>query len=406
MFMALNETATEPWTGMPPVGAVQGVVTIAPGAGLGESDLEWFARRFPLVPHRAPICLELAERIASEVPGPVDYDQVVSIHGDDTVKAVAKARIALDRAVVIASDCRRPEVAIDLCRRHLDIYTALDGPVRLTTTAGMLEPARNLVRLLSLRGQTDQAVALVTELASALRTGRPAMVSGASLPLDRIQGTREELQRRADHARYGLLADGIKAYALAGRWADAAYLVEDLDGLSPHLTEPRQALIMASLTGQDLDGARRHLAAAVGTERWEEEIASCLAVLVAAPADRPVAAEAMVTAFWASEPDSHLAVYRARYGVTTALLAHASGHQDADDVARQVVAEAIQIDDAHAAYEVLRHLPGGMPPHEREVLEGVVDRSGLAGDRLTDQLLTALLSGVQDAVTTLEEALY
>src|SRR5690606_37701599 len=103
---------------------------------------------------------------------------------------------------------------------------------------------------------------------------------GASLPLDRIEVTPDDrrhwtAQSWAAHVRTGLLADGIKAYALADRWTEAAYLVEDLEGLSPYLTEPRQAMILAGLTGHDLPGARRHLAETAGAWRWEDEIATC-----------------------------------------------------------------------------------------------------------------------------------
>lgn len=428
--MALNETATEPMTDPATTPATSMAAQVAgsatteaappvPWPEAGPEGLAWFARRFPLVPRRALRCSDLDERIVIEVAGPADRDLTGQIHGSDPGMLVARARLALDRAAVIASDCRRPDVAVDLCQRHLDIYTnhytARPGPVSLFMADAMLEPARNLARLLSLQGQTDEAVALITELATAVADRRPALVAGASLPLDRIEVTPDDrrhwtAQSWAAHVRTGLLADGIKAYALADRWTEAAYLVEDLEGLSPYLTEPRQAMILAGLTGHDLPGARRHLAETAGAWRWEDEIATCLRVLTAAPPDRLAMVEVMVAAFRASVPEWQLAPYRARYGVTVTLLARAAGHRDTDDVARQLVAEALDVRDGHAAREVLRHLPDRLTVDEHAVLGEVVDRSGLTGGptgkQLSGKRLVALRDVAEVAVGTLEEALY
>ncbi|MFD2024045.1 hypothetical protein [Promicromonospora aerolata] len=317
---------------------------------------------------------------------------------------VLLAAIALDRAAGLASDCQRPKETTAILRRHLGAYaelTTLSVPVAIA----MLEPATDLARLHAIAGRTDQALSWLTHLMHAVRTGSRTPVDRYMLSLDRVDGAPEELRLLRDWAWSRLLADAVKVLAVAGRWSEASDLVTRHSGPATRLTETRQVLVVAHLVDGELEAARHHLAETTPTELWEVEVASCLRALAAEPADRADEVAAMLTTFRQSRPEPLHAAYRARYGVTVARLAHATGHPYAD-IARQLAAEAITLRDGHAAREVLRNVGGCLSRKDVAALTRNVTRAGLTGDHLTGYNLTRLRATVHRAATNLHIALH
>ncbi|MDR7381161.1 hypothetical protein [Promicromonospora iranensis] len=291
-----------------------------------------------------------------------------------------------------------------ILRQHLGAYAE---QVTLSVPAAivMLGPATDFARLRAMSGRADEALSWLTRLRHAVRTGRRTSVDRYMLPLDRVDATPDELRLMRDWAWSRILAVAVKVLAVAGRWGEAADLVTRHGGPAARLTETRQVLVVAHVVDGELEVARHHLVEAASAELWEVEVASCLSVLVAEPADRGDMAAAMLGTFRHSRPEPLRAAYRARYGVTVARLAHATGHPYAD-VARQLAAEAITLRDGHAAREVLRNVGGCLSRKDVAALKRNVTRAGLTGDHLTGYSLTRLRTIAERAVTNLRNALH
>lgn len=359
----------------------------------GVTDL---VRRFPLIARPVPVCLSLQERI-TQVAAMVDRPS-----SGTEADAFLAAR-ALNRAAAVASECQRPKEATAILHRHLSVYagrTALGGQAAIA----MLEPATDLARLRALSGYPDQALSWLSRLMHAVRTGTRPAVDRYVLPLDHVDGSSDELRLLEGWAWSRLLADTVKILAVAGRWSEAADLVTQHDGPGARLTETRQVMVLAHLINGELEVARRHLAEAVPVELWEIEVTSCLRVLAAEPADRTDMAVAMLGTFRRSIPAPQHAAYRARYGVTVARLAHATGHPYAD-IARQLAGEAIALRDGHAAREIRRNVAGCLSSKDVAALERTVTRAGLTGNQLTGYNISRLRTTAVRATAMLQDAL-
>lgn len=374
--------------------------TTEPSSGirLSQTTLVSLARRFPLVRRRTAACGQLAERVE-------DVAQAAYTLSINPARTAERATYALNSAALLASDCKRPELAVDLCWRQVEIYTAQSAPLTVPAAMAMLGPVTNIARLRALSGQTDSAISLLTQLLRAVRTGGRTTIEGHVLRLDQVEGAVEDRRALVRWTWGRLLTDGIKALALVGRWSDAARLVTTYNGLGDRLTEPRQAMVLASLLDGDLPAARRHLTEATPGNLWEHEVGSCLAVLTTTPQARAEAARAMVDAFRRGSPQEGYVAHRARHGVTVALLARATENPHADDMVRQVADEAIGTLDGYAAREVLRHADWGLSEQDHGRLERIMERSGLTGGRLTGQMLTKLQNAADSAASTLGETL-
>jgi hypothetical protein len=317
---------------------------------------------------------------------------------------VLLAALTLDRAVGLASDCQRSKEATVILRQHLGAHSE-QAALSVPAAIAMLGPATDHARLLAMSGRMDEALSWLTRLRHAVRTGSGTSVGRHILPLDRVDGAPEELQLLRDWAWSRLLADAVKVLAVAGRWSEASDLVTRQGGPAARLTETRQVLVVAHLVDGEREAARHHLVEAATAQLWEVEVASCLSVLAAEPADRGDVAAVMLGTFRRSRPEPLHAGYRARYGVTVARLAHATGHPYAD-IARQLAAEAITLRDGHAAREVLRNVGGFLSRKDVAALTRNVTRAGLTGDHLTGYNLTRLRTTADRAAANLRNALH
>lgn len=351
-------------------------------------------RSYPSIARTSPPCLALEERVAG-LAGTLDVP-----FGD---ASAAFATHALNHAAALASECQRPKEVNRILRQHLTVYADQDE-LSVAAAIAMLEPATDLARLYALAGRTDLALSWLLRLMHAVRTGTSTSIDRYTLPLDRVAAEPGEDQLLQGWARTRLLADGVKILAMAGRWGEAAELVARHDGMSVRLTEVRQVVIVAYLVDGNLAAARGHLERARPTQEWEHEVASCLGVLVAEPADRAEAAETMITVFQRSAPTADLAAYRARYGIAVTRLAQATGHPYAA-IARQLAAEAIAMGDGHAARDLLRHVGGCLSHKDIGTLERNVTRSGLRPGALSGYNLSRLRTTTERATTILQTTL-
>lgn len=382
------------------------MIAAAPMQAIGEDDPIWLDRgtilaaagRFPLVRRSAPPCGPLTRRIG-------EVARLANTKSIDPARSAQNATTALSRAAQLASDCMRPDVAEELCWQQVEVYTALSTPLSVPAAISMLTPVTTIARLRAQDDQAETTISLLTQILRAARTGGRTTIDGHVLRLDQIEGTPEERRTLVAWASSGLVREGVGALADTGRWTDAAQLVATHHGMGERLTAPRQAVILGALLDGDIDTARRHLADAATRHSWERDVASCLTFLVAAPSARVEAAQAMVDLFRRRSPQVGDGGFRARHGVTVARLAGAVGNPYADDVARQVAAEAIAAADGRAARDVVQHTKGCLSERDRGQLEQIADRSGLMGGRLTGHLLTKLRDAADTATTSLAGAL-
>ncbi|GAA4706808.1 hypothetical protein APR04_001684 [Promicromonospora umidemergens] len=370
------------------------VTTRAAARDLAPEAVVGLSRSFPLIARPGPVCLALEERVTQ-------LSEVLDVPFGDA--GATFAAHALTRAAGLASECQRPKEVNRILRQHLAVYAGRDLLSGAAALA-MLEPATDLARLHALAGHTDRAVTWLTRLMHAVRTGTSISIDRYDLPLDHVDADPGEHELLQGWAWGRLLADAVKILTMAGQRAEAAALVTRHGGLGARLTETRQAMVVAHLVAGEPVAARHYLAGAQPSLPWESEIASCLAVLAAEPADRPADTAALISTFQHSAPATDLAAYRARYGVMVTRLAHATGHPYAS-IARQVAAEAIAVGDGHAAREVVRTVAGCLSHKDIATLERNIIRAGLRSGALTGYNLSRLRTTADHATTILQESL-
>ena len=219
-------------------------------------------------------------------------------------------------------------------------------------------------------------------------------------------GTRQEHHKLREWVWLQYLGDGIRALALADRWDDAVTLAEAHRGIGAHLMEGRQAAIVARLLRGDPRAARALLEESTPVHPWEQQVASCLRVMCAAPDSAGRDITAMVGHFLGSEPTPGYADFRARLGLTVATLVSTADPGVAGRVLDHVATEVIEAGDGYAAREVLRHTRSEdgtrLSGAQDRALSAVVRSSGLGRGAIPTRLMADLLT----AVTTSEAAAF
>lgn len=364
-------------------------------------DMAAAIRRFPLVAWARPACPTLPERVADIAA------QAKALRDSPTDRETAESAAALlNLAALIASDCRDSALAEDLCHRHLDIYLKHDKPVAYTDAPLLLGPATNLARLRMRAADGDTALTILVNLLRGVRRRADVTVDGRILPLSTLHGEAADQQQLVMFAWLQLLTDGTKALALAGRWTDAARLVDAYNGIGLHLFEGRQVVIIDRLLDCGLAAARGVLADVELTEPWEHEVAACLTLLLADRSDVRGAVGRLASMFDAAGGRPDRPHYRARLGVTTAVLVAPHDQDLADSVLHRTAAEILEAPDGYAARELLQHaeLNRILDQDQAAALRQCVDASGLTGGRLTGRVLAALMDSTASALRVLDQA--
>jgi hypothetical protein len=305
-------------------------------------------RRFPLIGRPRPACPALAVRLAEVL----DAVQAAQANAD----GIHDAAHALNKAALIASDAGMSDLARRLCWQHIDAYRDLGRPLTFIECRYMLEPVHNLARLQIRADHGDHALQLLQGMHHAITHRQPLILDDQPLPTDRLNGPHTDEQALRRWVWLQLVGDGVRALALADRWADAAAHATRHNGIGDHPMEGRQAAIIAHLVHGDRDRARALLERTVTAEPWEGQILPCLRAICTEPGDvetikRHLGAAA---ARYVTRPASNLhASYRARLGLTIATLATTTRPPLRRRLLTRVANEAAASGNGYAARDVL-----------------------------------------------------
>ncbi|MGQ0777793.1 MAG: hypothetical protein ACT4NY_25855 [Pseudonocardiales bacterium] len=359
-------------------------------------------RRFLLLGRPRPACPSLPERIK-------EITDIAHTAGQEGVDSLADAAYVLNKAALVASDCGLANLAADLCWQHINIYRAADRWLTVLQARHLLEPVLNLARLQIRANSGDQAMRLLAAMYRAITTNTDLLVDGHTLPLADLIGTLREHHELREWVWLHYLGDGVRTLTLAGRWNDAVTHAQAHRGIGLHLTEGRQATIIAHCLNGARAAARAALADSTPTQPWEQQVATCLTVMCTDPDEASTCRDitAMIRHFRGHEPVPGYAVFRVQLGLTVTTLATATDPDAANLVLTQVAAEAIEAGDGYAARDVLRYRSPltGPTDVQRDALSELVASSGLGSGTIPQPLRDSLISSAQAATEALAESI-
>lgn len=357
--------------------------------------------RFPLLGRPRPACPALSHRI-QEVMDAVDTAKRKAEHG------MADAAHALNKAALIASDAGMAGLARQLCWQHIDTYRQAARPLTILEARHLLEPVLNLARLQIRAQQGTVALQLLEAMNHAVTHRYDLTVEGHTLPTAHLVGGNHDRRQLREWVWLQLVGEGVRALALADRWTDAAKHARTHNGIGVHLMEGRQAAIIAHCVRGELAQSRALLTQSAATQPWEQEVAACLNMMCMEPADtaRSCILTTAIARFTARAPLPGYASYRARLGLTIAILASPTRPEQAAHLLRCIADETIKSGDGYAARDVLgvREPIDGLADDQRRHLNCLTTRSGLGIGALPQPALHCLTSVSDDAANVLAAA--
>jgi hypothetical protein len=322
---------------------------------------------------------------------------------------MADAAHALNKAALIASDSGMVDLARHLCWQHIDTYRRLRRPLTVLEGRYLLEPVLNLARLDLRADKGNAAMRLLDAMYQAVTRRGELTIGTHTLPTANLVGAVSERRQLREWTWLQLIGEGVRALALASRWADAAEHARRHKGIGVHLMEGRQAAIIAHGMAGDLAEGRTLLAQSDTTQSWEKEVAACLQVMCTEPTDALMTPHVMaaVVGYSAREPVAGYASYQARLGLTVATLANSVSPDLATELLTSAAANAIDSADGYAARDVLgfREPIQGITDHQRSVLSRLAAQSGLGVGTLPQPSLLRLTAAADEATTVLASTL-
>ncbi|MBM2623422.1 hypothetical protein JIG36_48800 [Actinoplanes sp. LDG1-06] len=359
-------------------------------------------RRFPLLGRPRPACPPLPVRIREVI-------QNVEAAQDDEDTSQVNAAHALNKAALIASDSGMTGYARDLCLQHIDAYCDLTRPLRISEARFLLEPVLNLARLHLRAHRTSEAIQLLDQMYTAVTHHHDLTVDSRTLPLGRLVGEHHERRQLLEWVWLQLVSEGVRAYALASRWDEAARHADRHKGIGVHLMEGRQAAIIASCMANSFAAANALLAKTTPTQPWEREISACLQLMTTEPDDprllRHIKSATIHYTERPATPGYHS--YRVRLGLTIATLAHPTQPELANELINRVVEDALDSADGYAARDAhsLRTFNEGISSDQHSRLRRLMTDSGLGVRSLPDTTHHELKKAATEAAATLRIAL-
>jgi hypothetical protein len=328
--------------------------------------------------------------------------------------AMADAAHALNKAALIASDSGMTDVAERLCWEHIDAYRRVGRPLTILEARYLLEPVLNLARLQIRADQGATALRLLESMFQAITRRWDLIVAEQTVPLANLVGDEQDRRELRQWVWLQLIGEGVRALALAGRWADAAEHARRFNGIGNHLMEGRQAEIIAHCVHGDDAQGRVLLAQSIITQPWEHDVAVCLQLMCAEPHDELMArtatastvAEAVVR--YTERPrTAGYASYHARLGLTIATLANAVRPGLATVLLGRIADDAISSADGYAARDVLgfREPVEGITDDQRSRLGRLAAEAGLGIGTLPESILQRLTAATDEAAAVLDSAL-
>ena len=359
-------------------------------------------RRFPLLGRPRPDCPALPLRL-KEVAQAADAAVHKLEHG------MHDAAHALNKAALIASDAGMADLAKHLCWQHIDAYRRIDRPLTILEARYMLEPVLNLARLQIRADQGTPALSLLEAMHQAISHRTDLTIGDHVLPTANLTGEQSEGRKLREWVWLQLIGEGIRALALANRWADAAEHARTHNGIGAHLMEGRQAIIVAALVEDIPAVSCKLLTETVLTQPWEQQVAACLHLMVSPRASTlmPQHLANALRRFAASDTATNYASYRARLGLTLAILANATQPELAVKVLGRVAKHAIDSGDGYAARDVLgfrEPIDGISEPH-RTHLSRIAVNAGIGLGQLPDDAVNSVTANTDLAVKAIDVAL-
>jgi hypothetical protein len=359
-------------------------------------------RRFPLLGRPRPDCPPLPIRL-KEIAHAAD----AAVHKLE--RGMHNAAHALNKAALIASDAGMADLAKHLCWQHIDAYRHIDRPLTILEARYMLEPVLNLSRLQIRADQGTPALNLVESMHQAISRRTGLTIGEHVLPTANLAGEQSERRKLREWVWLQLIGEGIRALALANRWADAAEHARTHNGVGAHLMEGRQAVIIAALIEGNSAESSKLLAETALSQPWEQQVAACLYMMITPPASTltPQHLANALRRYAASDAAPNYASYRARLGLTVAILANATRPELAAKIVGRVAKHAIDSGDGYAARDVLgfrEPIEGITEPH-RTRLRQIAMNAGIGLGELPDEALATITATTGLAIKVLDVAL-
>ncbi|MGW5557051.1 hypothetical protein ACWER9_07500 [Micromonospora sp. NPDC003944] len=338
------------------------------------------AARFPLVPRKRPPAKPLDVRVSRLA---ALAETAHREHDPDT------ASMVFNGAALVASDCGDAELARTWCQQHANLYLS-KAPLNGHTARFALEPVINLARLRIRDGDGDGAHRLLTDLHTAIVSGRHAVIDDLEIHPQQLTADPGEIQQIINWLRGILLSDGTRALTLSGRWADALAHVQHYDGIDPTLLDGRQVTIVAHLMQGDGEEAADLLSRTKIEQPCEQTVHDLLQSWHATTIRGTPTTDYASLIARASAPAASrgLPVFRVRLSLTALDLSAGVPSYIADDLIKRLAAHVIHNEDANAARELLNH-PAVGPEHQGS-LGLLVESSGLGLGILPDAALEPL----------------
>jgi len=350
---------------------------------------------FPLVPRSRPAAGPLTTRIA-------EIGALARAASTDEGKAATAAE-ALNKAALIASDCGDVELATHLCWQQYEIFAAA-APLDAKTAEAAVQPLINLGRLLVRAGEPGRAHKVFLAAFAAVDTAATAIVEGRTVDVAALTHSGDNREQLRSFLWRVLLAEGSRALASAGRWADALEWLTRYKGVGNRMLDGRQIAILERRAASDHDAALHLLATSVLVEPWEHAVAATLRATCVP--DREAAAQA-IDRFLELSTGTDLAVFHTRLGLSTLNLAEAAA-LDTAETAAKILHTASATTDATVARAVLadQACRKYAQPIQTRHLTQVVDNCSIAPGRLSETLIRKLKSNAETAEGALQRALH
>lgn len=306
--------------------------------------LHWF----PLVLRPRPPCLPLRERVAELTSLAADTE-----YGTCQQRATRAAEV-LNKAALIASDCGIPDLARELCQRQYELF-ARSAPLPAWAVRLALQPVLNIPRQLIRDNRADDGYAMLQALHHGAVSRAAVTIEGTHIDFTALTNTADGHREACTVTWTALIADGTRALAQAGRWAEAAERAAAHRGVGARLLDGRQAAILALLTSGHPSEAAVITEQSQPAQPWERAVQAVLRVLCQRAADD--AQEPATTAMLATAcaliqaQDPATAAARVRIGLVALDLANSS-----DEMGARVLREALSTSagaDGYAARDLL-----------------------------------------------------
>ncbi|MBQ1017976.1 hypothetical protein KBX71_08870 [Micromonospora sp. D93] len=332
------------------------------------------AARFPLVPRKRPPAKPLDARV-NRLAALAETAQ--------RERDPDKASMVFNGAALVASDCGDAKLARTWCHQHANLYLS-KAPLNGHTARFALEPVINLARLRIRDGDGDGAHRLLTDLHTAIVSGRHAVIDELEIHPQQLTADPDEIQQIINWLRGILLSDGTRALTLSGRWADALDHVQHYDGICPTLLDGRQVTIVAHLMQGNGIEAADLLSRTKIEQPWEQTVHDLLQSWHATTIrGTPTTDHAgLIDRASAAAAGRGTSVFRVRISLTALDLSTGVPPYVADELIKLLTADVIGDGDANAARDLLNH-PAVGPEHHRP-LSQLIEASGLGRGSLPD----------------------